>query len=117
MRWGAESVDPVIEVTLYAVVIVPAVLFVLLYLIVWSRIRHTEEAWHLLLFTATLAVIAIETAARNIWHLWDRSDLLFSALMLLAGSLLWQRLYMLLRNTVLPALRGRREPRHSRRSR
>lgn len=76
---------------------VPAVLFVTVYLRFLPRLKRTRETWHLLTFTAVVAVILVEELLRRVLGTWPWHHAFIALAVLAAGILLWQRLFILWR--------------------
>src|SRR5690606_34137326 len=86
--------------------VVPAVAFVVIYLLELRYVRFSAEAQHLIGFTSVLALILIEELLRRIFLRGviplEMHRVFVAVTVAAAAAYLWQRLYMLLKYQVLP---------------
>jgi hypothetical protein len=94
---------------IYGLVIVPAFLFVTLYLPKWWRLKRRAESWHMLVFTADLGVIALDSLLRGYYELYGPAPWLFRITMLVAAVCLWHRVYLLFKYNYLDRREARKE--------
>jgi hypothetical protein len=109
------SPENIARVIVYGAVAMPALLFVALYLLHLPWLRKTTEGIHLLLFTATIGFIAVDFGAALAAGWWDFSLGRFLVAMSIISTMLWQRLYLLLKLLVIPRWRRRRAARRGHR--
>jgi hypothetical protein len=99
--------EDIARLLVYSFIGVPALLFVVLYLAHWAGMRKTTESYHLLIFTGAIGFVVFDLLGYTIFGLWDFSLWRFLASLAVVGALLWQRLYLLLKNLVIPRARAR----------
>lgn len=99
--------EDVLRAVIYLFVALPATMFVLLYLTHLAFIRKTVEAWHMMIFTGVIAFLCWDLLGYTVLSLWDFSVYRFLASFAVAGIMLWQRVYLLLKYMVLPVNRKR----------